>query len=139
MRKLLGIFSKYLKNAGQHSSHFFKIQVTGNIEGQWATSKGELISLSEQELLDCDKTDKACSGGLPINAYKEIIKMGGLEKVSICQNQPKVEGNRRQFFKEKDYPYDARLEQCKLDRGEIVVKISNWTQLPADEDKMVIS
>lgn len=37
--------------------------VTGNIEGLNAIQTGNLLSFSEQELIDCDKLDSGCNGG----------------------------------------------------------------------------
>lgn len=50
--------------------------VTGNIEGQVAISNKTLISLSEQELVDCDKRDNGCGGGFMTLAYKSVMEMG---------------------------------------------------------------
>lgn len=43
---------------------------TGNIEGQYAIKYKNLLEFSEQELVDCDKTDDGCDGGLMDNAYR---------------------------------------------------------------------
>lgn len=91
--------------------------VTGNIEGQWALKKGELLSLSEQELVDCDTADDGCSGGYMTQAYESIVKLGGLET-------------------EKDYPYDAEDEQCKLDRSEVKVVIQGGVNITSNETDM---
>ncbi|EDV20305.1 uncharacterized protein TRIADDRAFT_61245 [Trichoplax adhaerens] len=88
---------------------------TGNIEGQWYLNKGKLYSLSEQELVDCDKIDEGCKGGLPLNAYHSIMnRLGGLET-------------------EKDYPYVAKNGKCKLNKSEEVVYINSSVKVSTNE------
>lgn len=40
---------------------------------------GKLVSLSEQNLVDCDKLDDACHGGFEESAYTFISKNGGID------------------------------------------------------------
>lgn len=49
-----------------------------------ALKTGELISLSEQELLDCSHSNKGCDGGVVQYAYDDIISSG----LSSAENYP---------------------------------------------------
>lgn len=91
--------------------------VTGNIEGQYAVKYGKLLSLSEQELMDCDNLDKACNGGLPDNAYRAIENLGGLES-------------------ESDYPYEAKQEKCHFNKQMTKVQIVSALNITSDETEM---
>uniref|UniRef100_A0A8C4RIN4 Cathepsin F n=1 Tax=Erpetoichthys calabaricus TaxID=27687 RepID=A0A8C4RIN4_ERPCA len=91
--------------------------VTGNIEGQWFIHKGKLLSLSEQELVDCDKLDSACGGGLPSIAYEAIEKLGGLEA-------------------ETDYSYTGHKQSCGFTTNKVVAYINSSVEISKDEKEI---
>jgi len=102
-----------VKNQGSCGS-CWAFSVTGNVEGQYKIKHGELLSFSEQELVDCDKLDNGCNGGLPENAYKAIKKIGGLEL-------------------EDDYKYEGDDETCHFNKAKVEVEVSGGVKLPTNE------
>lgn len=92
-----------------------------NIEGANQITNGELLSLSEQELVDCDHRDNGCGGGLPSNAYKDLISTStGLELESA-------------------YPYVASDGSCKADKSLMKVFLSSWVPVSTDEGDMALA
>uniref|UniRef100_A0A7N0TA88 Cysteine protease n=1 Tax=Kalanchoe fedtschenkoi TaxID=63787 RepID=A0A7N0TA88_KALFE len=90
------------------------------VEGVNQIVTGELTSLSEQELVDCDTDQNAgCNGGLMDYAFEFIIRNGGLET-------------------ESDYPYTAVDGECSLSTKKIakVVSIDGYEDVPPSEKSL---
>jgi len=61
-----------VKDQGQCGS-CWSFSSTGGIEGAWKLAGNSLTSVSEQELVSCDKIDDGCQGGLMDNAYEWLV------------------------------------------------------------------
>ena len=89
-----GHFVTPVKNQG-HCGSCWTFSSTGCLESAWAVHKGELTSLSEQQLIDCagDFDNHGCSGGLPSHAFEYVAQNGGIDTEEGYVYEGKEEGS----------------------------------------------
>ncbi|CAH1442706.1 unnamed protein product [Lactuca virosa] len=83
----------------------------GAVEGINQIVTGDLITLSEQQLIDCDTSNYGCDGGFITDAFDFIIKNGGIHS-------------------DKDYPYTAKDGKCHTSKkNTTLVSIDSYEYL----------
>ena len=106
-----------VKNQGQCGS-CWSFSTTGSLEGQHFLKKGELVSLSEQNLMDCSTHygNHGCKGGLMDNAFRYIEANDGIDT-------------------EASYPYQAHDEFCRFKRADVGATCSGYVDIPRRDER----
>ncbi|CAI5464939.1 unnamed protein product [Closterium sp. Yama58-4] len=114
-----------VKNQGMCGS-CYAFSAVGALEGAHYLATGELISLSEQQIVDCDHNcdpkekeacDSGCGGGLMNNVFRYIQKAGGLQT-------------------EQEYGYTGREGLCQFDAGRVAARVESFVEVPQKDDQM---
>ena len=108
-----------IKNQGQCGS-CWSFSATGSLEGQHFNATGKLVSLSEQNLVDCSgpEGNDGCDGGLMDDAFEYVMKKG--------------------VDTEASYPYVARDEKCRYNKENVGSTCSGYTDIKS-EDEMALT
>ncbi|KAK4876096.1 hypothetical protein RN001_012518 [Aquatica leii] len=103
-----------VKDQGECGS-CWAFSTTGAIEGQNFLQNGKLISLSEQNLVDCSTANSGCDGGSPILAYQYVIKNKGIDT-------------------EESYPYQAQKGTCQFNPNNVGAQVYEYKLVAEDSE-----
>jgi len=106
-----------VKDQGQCGS-CWAFSATEAIESQWFLSSNKLVTLSPQQIVDCDKGrgDEGCNGGDTPTAYQYVIAAGGQDTESA-------------------YPYAGSDQNCAFKPQAVAAKIQDWTYITKNQNE----
>ncbi|XP_067950860.1 cathepsin L-like [Watersipora subatra] len=96
----------------------YSFSSTGSLEGQHFKKTGQLISLSEQNLVDCSRNygNNGCDGGLMTNTFNYIKDNHGVDV-------------------EQSYPYEAVASACRFNPNNVGATVTGYVELPQGNEK----
>lgn len=105
-----------------HCGSCWAFSATGSLEGQHFRKTGQLVSLSEQNLVDCSRSygNNGCQGGTVENAFRYIQANGGIDN-------------------EASYPYEGYDSRCRFRVADIGATDSGYQDIPRGDEQALKS
>lgn len=105
-----------VKNQG-HCGSCWAFSTTGALEGQHFRKTGKLVSLSEQNLVDCSSAfgNNGCLGGLMDNAFRYIKSNDGVDT-------------------ENSYPYQAKVSTCHFNVTDVGATDTGYMDITSGDE-----
>lgn len=101
---------------------YYAFAATGSIESAWFIAGNSLVSLSEQEIVDCSTPygNNQCAGGITDAAFNFVIDNG--------------------ITSESNYPYLAKNETCNTQKSaKVVARITKYQGVRANNPSALIA
>lgn len=105
----------------QQCGSCWAFSTTGALEGAWQVATGKLVSLSEQQLVDCSKDNNGCGGGDMDMAFSFLKDHGS------CT--------------EDSYDYTAKNGKCVESKCDVAIPkgaVTGYFDVPADDEKALM-
>ena len=119
-----------VKDQGQCGS-CWAFSAIGTMEGAWFKKSGNLVSLSEQDIVDCVTSCYGCGGGWPYKAIDWVLNHSSSNLTRHNNSYSSNDTNNSGVDTESSYPYEAEDDTCRFRSNSTGATMKALVEIPS--------